>query len=324
MRLGLEALVLLVAAAARGPSAEAIHLSYEAPPGCPSREAFEQQIRSRFDRLRAAEPQEQARAFTVVVAQQGALFEGSLTVRERDAQESSRSFSAGRCDEVTSALALVAAAAIELRAGRTPVEARPLAPPPTATAPEATAPAPAPALPPRRGWLLQVGAHLAVTGGASSRPLLGGAAFLDLENARDSVWSPLVRVGARVSPGQDVEAGPAAARFSLVTGAAEVCPLAVAAFARVGLRPCVRFEAGALTASGLYLPDPKTETRPWLTPAVAGRARVQVWQALSLELEAAVAFPLVRDRFYFGPDATVHQVPAVTGSAGAGVSWSVW
>jgi hypothetical protein len=318
----LNLLVLTLAAAAPGGAAEAIHLTYDAPPECPSREAFEQQIRLRCDGLRAAEPQERARSFVVAVVQQGALFEGTLTVRDLDAQETSRSFSSARCDEVTSALALVAAAAIELRAGRTPVEPRPKVEPPKELPPEVAVPAPP--LAPRRGWLLGVGAHLGVTGGASSRPLFGGAAFVELENARDSVWSPLVRVGVKFVPGQDVPVGEAAARFSLVSAAAEVCPLEALAASRVSLRPCVRLEAGALTASGLYLPDPKTATRPWLAPAVVGRVRVRTWGSLSLELEAAAAFPLVRDRFYFGPDATVHQVPAVTASAGAGASVSIW
>jgi hypothetical protein len=177
---------------------------------------------------------------------------------------------------------------------------------------------------------LDAGVHLSVTGGASPGPLLGGAAFLDLENARASVWSPLLRLGLRVSPAQDVavnDAGEAKARFSLVTAVVEACPLAAQAGSRVSFRPCARLEVGALQASGLLLPGPKSVPRPWVAPAVVGRVRVRTWGSLSLELEAAVAFPLVRDRFLFGPEPTptlVHQVPAVTASAGAGASLSIW
>ncbi|MHB8873290.1 MAG: hypothetical protein ACYC8T_06355 [Myxococcaceae bacterium] len=322
--LALAAAVLLAAGAASGASAEAIHLRYEASPECPDREAFEQQLRARFVQLRAAEPQQAARSFHVTLTRDDELFQGVLTVREADGQESSRSVSAARCEEVVSALALVAAAAIELRASRSPVGHRPgldvVEPPPPPSPPR-------PPPPPRRGWGFGAGARFEVTGGASPRPLLGGAAFLELERAERP--SPLFRAGVRFSPGQDVvQAGGAGARFELFAGHLEACPFQAQLGSPVSLRPCARLEAGVLTATGRGLRSaPPSAARPWVTPSAVGRVRVGGESAVSLDVEGALAFPLVRDHFYLGQDSskvTVHQVPAVTVGAGVGLSVSIW
>jgi hypothetical protein len=87
--------------------------------------------------------------------------------------------------------------------------------------------------------------------------------------------------------------------------------------------PCVRAEGGSLAATGTNVSPALNESRPWFTLGLVARARLTILGSLFLELEGGAFAPLVRDRFYVEPDATVQRAPVVAaaGAAGGGVTF---
>src|SRR5205823_15128958 len=128
-------------------------------------------------------------------------FVGSLAVKDVDGDQASRVFTSGRCAEVATALALVAAVAIEERAPAKKIV--------TIKLPELVAPPPAPPAPPRplRGG---AGASPGLLGGAAPSALLAGSAFFELSRGEGSL-----RLGVLASMPQTAPVGDAAARFSV-------------------------------------------------------------------------------------------------------------
>ena len=134
------ALALLAWAAPAAADTEPIRIVFHAPAGCPDEAAFTGQITARTQRARLAAAGEVARTFSVTISPaRGARARGKLVIDDPRGPSASRAVS-GTCEEVVSALGLVAALAIDPRASTAP---KPLSaqPPP--------APPPSPPPPPR-------------------------------------------------------------------------------------------------------------------------------------------------------------------------------
>jgi hypothetical protein len=85
---------------------------------------------------------------------------------------------------------------------------------------------------------------------------------------------------------------------------------------------CLRAVAGALDASGAGVLPPRSASRPWVSLGAAARGRWEFASPFFLEAEAALDFPMVRDRFFVEPNTTVFR-PAVAGwgvAAGLGMT----
>jgi hypothetical protein len=104
------------------------------------------------------------------------------------------------------------------------------------------------------------------------------------------------------------------ARFDWLSLRTAVCPWRWPRRGRVHLRPCAAVEAGILRGEGINVLAATASTGWWLAPGVALRFQVD-WGSLSLGAASGVFTPLFRDRFYFGPDVTLHRPELVTSSS---------
>lgn len=271
-------------------SAPDIALDYDAPAGCPDRAAYLARLAVHGRGALADAPD---RRFLVHIDARDGQFAGTVTVRADG--ETRRDLAAADCAALVDALALVTALALD---------------------PRADAPAPPPP-PTRSSRAFALGAAVAGALGVGPDPVPSIAGFGEVA-LRDRVRLRLgVRWGRRATTVADARATFSSARVHL-----DACPrvLAVARGA-LDLGACAGLQLGVLAARGAQIADATSAVRPWLAPAGLARAR---WRAgrWFAELEVAVAVPLVRDRFYFAPDVTVHRAPAVVGEAalGAGVT----
>lgn len=338
---------LLVATNARADGTEPIRIQVSAPDGCPGADAFTAEVGARTARARVAAPGEAARSFTVTIVLAGKKAHGTLVIEDPQGAGGHREVSGESCAEVASALALVTALAIDPRAStaaRVPIRPPPPPPPPPLPPAPRTPPAPrAPEPPPpwtALPWWGPVGPPLpafpmnpstarwrlatALRAGATSAiapglvPTFSGA----IEIARlDGVLSPALRLSyLQADSGYaPVGGGPQRARFTLVAGRVEICPIRLAIFGAISAAPCALFEAGALAAVGLSPFAPTAASRPWAAPGLLGRVQIDVFGDAMVEIDGGALFPVVRDTFYFAPSLTAHEVPSAGGFVGGGV-----
>jgi len=208
--------------------------------------------------------------------------------------------SAARCEDVVEALALTLALSL-----------LPPAEPPAAVAAAAPPPVPAP-----RASRLALGTGLQAGRFVSDAPMLGAAVLVGLARGARAGWSLAPEGRLRFSWSRsDVALDPGRARFQLLSGALELCPLHLGAGrARAGL--CGLLEAGALEGEGIGITHPRRARSAWL--AVGGGPELEValtrrWRLLGT---AFVTRPLRQTRFVFAdPD---QPVAGTTGLALSG------
>ncbi|MEJ7731194.1 MAG: hypothetical protein WKG00_18510 [Polyangiaceae bacterium] len=338
---------------ARADDAEPIRIELQAHAGCPDAAAFTGEIRARTARARVAAESESARTFSVRIEPAGKGSRGKLTIRSLDGQSSIREVSGKTCAEVTSALALISALAIDPRASTAatppPVPPGPVGPtgppptpPPTGPAPlSGAAPpgallsampgdlAPPLALPlpiaaeqapePIARWRFSVGQEIVGLAGPSKGMSQGLSLYLDATRADPGFWAPSLRVSlTRASSGiVPTSAGDASFRLTSLRG--DFCPLRLGPD-DIAVRLCATGEAGALEGYGFVY-----AVRPWFTIGGLGRLQWVMLDFLQLDVFGGLNLPLIRHKFYFptvdDPDVHVpiHEVPWAGGLGGVGV-----
>jgi hypothetical protein len=306
-------------------------LAYEAPEGCPSREAFVKEVMARAPGAREA-GEEPVHSFGVVITREAELARGRVMLGEG---ASARDVPPAPCADVASSAAIMIA--LVLAGEPEPLEPEP-APPVANSSPEA-APVPAPAAsvepvprepprptPPRaaapeRGVVtLRAGVWGAygLELGPAPFPAHGGSAggelSLDIAGAR-----PSVRVGGGFLRSDVTVDGRGAAEFRLLVAVARLCPHAFEPWKGMTLHACALLEVGELTARG------RTERRlvqrmPWVAFGVAPRIGLSLGRVITLEGEVGASGVTRHDRFVFQPGTVeVHEIPPVLVGARVGV-----
>jgi len=138
------ALSLAAATAAAQPATEPIRIRFAAAPGCPDGDAFTRQVWARTARARHAAEGEAARTLKVEITAAPGRFQGRLAVEDPAGPSAVREVGGASCDEVVSALALIAALTIDPQASTAPTPPSPTPPAPQRTTPALQPPAPAP------------------------------------------------------------------------------------------------------------------------------------------------------------------------------------
>jgi hypothetical protein len=329
--------------AARAADTEPIVVRVEAPSSCPEANDFFTQVKARTTRARQAEPGERARSFVVAIRRAGARFRGRLDVRDPGGERSTRELAADGCDELVTALALIAALAIDPDAlvptppapAPAPTPAPPPAPSPPAPTPGrhvtsvASAALVAPALPalvavePARAeppLRLAAGVVASWTGAIAPSLSESAAVFVEASSPARGAVAPTLRVSLlRAEPGPFV-LGRGTASFSWLAGRLDACAIRLAADP-VDLAPCAGLTAGVLGVRGRLGSAVRDEARPWVSAELLFRARVRLDETVRLEATGGASLPFVRDSFIFQPAGTLHEVPAAGGFFGVGCAF---
>lgn len=345
-----------------------VRIEYQAAPGCPDEDAFRSALRAQVrsgalsgladrddtDETDATdEPRETGRAsdepariLSVHIAEHQGKLRGRLLLEEPGGASSAREVTGASCPEVVSALALVAALALD--AGPSASTASPTSP----GAPGAASPRPTPRRPPRGTvtprtrppepeteppqpspppetdtnsptdsdvhW--EMGAHAGAFGAVSPNLTWGAMPFLDR-----SVWergglAPSFRLGVIMAQSPTLFTENGTASFQWVAARLTGCPLA-AHIGPLTARPCAGLDIGALRGLGSGVTEPQQVTRPWVAAIVEARLQWVIIEGLVLDAEAGVTAPLILDTFVFqDPTREIHVVPALGGFVSAGIA----
>lgn len=317
----------LTAPAARGDDVQ-VRLEYDAPASCPSAADFQREVEARLTRGRITAGGSLARTYRVKITLSDAGARGTLDFTDADGTRASRDVSGATCAEAATAMALIAALAIDARVAEeeSRPEVRPPAPP-AAPQPSVEPPRPAPppavrapeAPPVRSGQsVLGVGASVGVEHSYAPDVAASVAAVGELLHGEHALRLALV-----YSSTGPVEVDAGTVELSLYALRAQGCPLRLAPGRSLALVPCAGLEGGLVRARGRRserIVHPNSVSRGWLSGSVALRVELAPDPALSFGVEGALGFPLTRHEFVLEkPETVVHEVPPVTFGASAGL-----
>lgn len=307
-------------------SAPPITLAVEVPPECPSDLAA--QILSRTPRTRLARQGEPARRVDARIVKVDDRYRGAVALDGQGGEPVVRQVEAPSCNEVTAALALIAALAIDPEASLAPQAPPPPPPPPS------IAPAPTPTIPQEPGSsepsnrFLEVQpaveAGFGVISGVAPRVIAGGILMLELGIPREDPLV-LVRAGASYWTNGQIAilradgTANAAAAYSAVLARIETC--VALRVERFWAAPCATFDVGSLTVEGSENGGTITaayqESQLWAAPGPAARVGWDAVGPLTIAVDGALTFPLKRDTYVVEePRQIAHDVPIVAARAG--------
>jgi len=318
-------------------------IAYEAPDGCPPADAMTNRILASSARARLADPIEPAVELGARILAQSGGFIGYLRVRALDWNETMRAVPAATCEEVVSAMSLIAVTVVDPDAVLPPADAAAEAAPapaekppehagtpaaqktPTA-APEGT-PVPEPALAdadraaprraPPRFWIVATG-EAGLEGAIAPDPAPDFALGIGVVDTRPRLFAPSVRLSARWATSANViSQGNGTVSFERLGGRLSGCPLR-AEVGPVGLRPCAFLELGSLHAhTSSAVAAPNSPTVLWGAFGVTGRGETLLFGWLVLGVELGALFPFRHDDFYYLPLYTRAYRVDVAGFVGA-------
>jgi hypothetical protein len=315
----------------------AFRVEYADGSTCSNAESFAEQLLRRTERLRHASGDEPALLFRIAIAPSGATLNGRLSVRELDGSETARDVPGATCEEVTTAMALIAAVLVDPNAAAEPHPEPGPEPSPPPLSP-ATTSTPSPAS--RKPDPVQP-AKAAEPKATPSRVTLGGGAMFALEGAvgpeptpalsldveaaleRGELLSPLVVIAFEYAFPTRAETPNGVARLQWMAGRATGCPVRFPKGGRYALRPCVFFEYGKLAASGEETERPASPSMVWSALGSTLRGEYSAVGALLVVLEGGFVVPLQRETFYFEPPApenVAFTVPSVAATVRLGVA----
>jgi hypothetical protein len=290
-----------------------LELAYQAPAECPDSHAFSADVRTRLQDMGGIEIEDPR--IEVTIQRTHGKLRGRVTIGGDGEARRERIVEGRRCRDLASALALVIALSLQERAAAHETETahRPREPQPTVRAPELVA---------ESRWSLDAGVGMDSAIGMAPDALLAIPVFIETR-FRAGRWRPEVRLAVVQTLTDRAQRGPATADFSVRFGEVDLCPTAFV-LGLVQIVPCVRMQAGVLSAGGVGLSAQRSEDRPWLAPLVLARGRATIASRFFAQLEIGVGFPLTRDRFMVDPQLVVWEVPATMFAAGAAMGVVFW
>jgi hypothetical protein len=290
-------------------------LEYWAEGHCPDAAEFARQIQSRAPRLRPAEGAEPALGFYAELSERAGSATGRLTARRPDGREVTREVRGTTCDDVVTALALIAALAADPSQPVAVPQTRPAAPAPPPSKPrqhsDDALPVPIETPDPAQRWTFGVGGGLSFDSSIAPSPGSGIGVEFAAEGRGGSPVRPLFALSAIRAAAANTSTGAGNASFTWLAFRGTVCPLRWPEDTPLFIRPCLFLDAGVLEGNVTLNALSKDQSKSWF--AAGGFARVEALadEVLSFQLDGGVTAALKRDTFDAGPEApSAFQVPA--------------
>lgn len=284
-------------------------MNYTATTGCPGRDVFWGELKARSSRLANSNPLSSGLVVNVQISMTSAEYSGKVTLTDTLGTVVEREVTGPTCEDVSMALALIAAISLDAYVPETRV-VEPKVRPTIANRESSISldlgpvvgihQAIAPRMVPTIGLAIGV-----------SKPWQLGTAELRLEG--------VLGLGASQSV---TESGNTLgdARFRWLSTRTLGCPL-LFAVGPSNLGPCLVFELGALRGSGSSTAGKLSSTGIWLAPGAVLDGTF-IADPIRLGVIGGLVRPLVRDTFIFSPRPTVFRPPSIGLIAEFDIAWN--
>jgi hypothetical protein len=295
---------------------QAFRLEYWGDGHCPDAIEFARQVQMRAPQLRPARDDEPALGFYAELAERRGVATGRLTARLPDGREVVREVRGPTCDDVATALALIAALAADPNQPAAPAKApRPSSPVPAKRrALSAEDQAVLLDEPPRlraSAWTFGLGAGLGFDSSIAPSPGYGLGVSFDAEGRGGSPIRPLFSLSAMRAAAPDTSTRAGIASFTWLAFRAAVCPVRWPEETPLFIRPCAFLDAGLLGGDVDFDRQRQHESKTWFAAGGFARVEALVGEVVSLQLDGGVTVPLKRDSFSAGPGApSAFEVPS--------------
>ncbi len=290
---------------------EAFRLVWSSSAGCGDGKAFLSELKSRTTLLRDAQREEHGLTLIVATFLEGSEVRGQLTLHKQSGEISVRKVPGSSCEEVESALALVAALMVDPLAASW--EREPPKPPPR---PE-TPPLPPPARSPFADFSLRLEQRLTARNAIAPRFTWGqGWGLMVTREAGD--YRPSVAVSAQVARAT-TSATAGSAELGWAAAQVTLCPASYRPTASWDFRVCGAFQLGRLRGTGFRTASPARQSVLWSSVGLQVEGRYELLGPLWLGWEGALTFPFSRERFYLEPQEILHRIPSWGASFGLGL-----
>jgi hypothetical protein len=310
---------------------EPIDWTYRAPPDCPPAATFEREFRARTTRAElVAGAADASRSFLVTLSSEPGRAVGRIEIDGPGGVVATREVAGQTCGGVVSALALVAALAVDPLAAESPAAESPAAASQPSVRAAQVAPRPSPGAAPDEGEhvgrsslsraVVAAGLDGGVVMGLFPQPAPSVSIFGEARLERGSPLSPSLRLSSSGAVSSTAAAPPGSARFRWLAAALDGCPFDFRLLRVLHATPCAFMEVGVLQGSGARVSMPEDESRRWVALGGSGRLNLFIG-SFFIEAQGRLDAPLARDTFVLTvPErVVVHTVPAVLGSFGLGV-----
>lgn len=302
-----------LAASPEARQAEPFRLVWSSSAGCGNARTFLAELEGRTALLREARTDEHAITLIVETFRAETGVRGQLTVRKPDGQLTVREVPGQNCQEVESAMALIAALMVDPLAGTSERAAAGRPVEPSRRTPQAV-PASSEA-----AWSFRVDQRLTARTAVAPRLTWGQALGVTL-TGEASEARPSLGLSVQVA---DATTSGAHGSAELEWAAAQLtlCPIGVGPGKRWDFRACAALQLGRLRGIGFETASPAQRAIFWASAGVQLEGRYQLIGPLWLGWEGALALPFSRERFYLEPQETLHRVPwwALSFGFGAGL-----
>lgn len=228
------------------------------------------------------------------ITREARVFRGSMQLREKGGIETTRAVVGGNCDEVLSALALIAAVLIDPD-GSDALRPAASVPGARASTPRADASANSPT------WRFGIGVGGGVETSVGPEVVATASVQGEMTWLRQGLLSPRLALAVHRSAGDTLESRNGNAHFRWTAARVSACPVRFPVADRLALRPCLFFDLGELDAAGQRTYRAESTSVAWYGLGSSLHAEYVPAARLSLGLDAGLMLPLLRARFYFDP-----------------------
>ncbi len=297
---------------------QAFRLEYWADGHCPDAAEFARQIQTRAPRLRLAEADEPALGFYAELVERAGASTGRLTARSPDGREVVREVRGPTCDDVVTALALIAALAAD---PNQPVEHAPPGPVapvhPVQRGTERAGASELTAEPDRtRRWTFGIGGGFGFDSSIAPNPSYCLGIAFDAEGYPGSAWRPLFSLSLLRAVAANTESEGSTMSFDWVAFRLAACPVRWPEETPLFVRPCGFLDAGLLGCDVQRGSSSQAQTKTWLAIGGFLRTEALVGEVVSFQLDGGLTVPLIRSSFSAGGEQPIAFQVTTTGILG--------
>jgi hypothetical protein len=316
------------------PAGELIQVDYEAAAGCPSYEAFIENVRTYTTRWTLAGAGEDARRFQLKLVPRDGKVLGTLEISQKreGAGTATREIAGPDCETVARGMAVAVAVAIDpeaLLSDRSVTEPAPSpAPPPPVLPARVVHEPPAPERSSKKtSAQLAIDVRAEVTSAVvvGWLPVVSAAIELDPLSAasREPSWPlpswlrPSFALGVRQSLPKEVDRSSVRTDFLWTSAVVRLCPARLGIDAgRIEITPCIEGDVGVLRADASGSADARRTSNLWLDGGLSARATWRPSGPWFVGATAFVVLPVTRNRFELATRELVSRAPRIGATFG--------